>query len=92
MRSYDLVVVVRTSVKDADRKKLIETIKGWFDDIKVTKEDDWGQRPLAYPIKKQDAGHYYLVQFESEKGIAKGSESRLLRNDDILRHLILRTK
>lgn len=92
MRSYDLVVVMRSSLKYADRKKLVETVKSWFDDIKVTKEDDWGQRPLAYPIKKQDAAYYYLVQFESEKGVAKGIESRLIRHEDILRHLLLRTK
>ena len=92
MRLYDLVVVIRTSVKDTDRKKLIETVKAWFEGIKVTKEDDWGQKALAYPIKKQDAGNYYLIQFESEKGVEKGIESRLLRNENILRHLLLRTK
>ncbi len=65
MRSYDLVLVVRTSVKEAELKKLIGTVMGWFPDAKVVKEDDWGQKPLAYPIKKETSGHYYLIQFRT---------------------------
>jgi small subunit ribosomal protein S6 len=92
MRKYELVIVVRPSVKEADKKKLVETIKDWLKDFKITKEDDWGQKPLAYVIKKEVAGYYSLVQFEGEAGIEKEFEQRLLRNNDIIRHLLLRTK
>ena len=92
MRTYELVLVVRPSVKEADRKKLLETIKGFLNDAKVAKEEDWGQKPLAYPIKKEIAGYYVKWELESEEGIAKDFETRLIRNDDIIRHLLLRTK
>ena len=92
MRTYDLVVVIRPSVKDTERKKLIETIKSWLKDAKIIKENDWGQKPLAYSIKKEIAGYYYQFQLESENGLAKGLEQRILRNESIIRHLLLRTK
>ena len=93
MRLYELVLVVRPSVKEADRKKVIETVKGWLGkEVKVTKEDDWGQKPLAYPIDKEIAGYYTQIQFESEEGVAKGFETSILRTKDIIRHLLLRTK
>ena len=92
MRKYELVVVVKSSVKDADRKKLLETVKGWVKDLKLTKEEDWGQKPLAYEIKHESAGHYVMMQFEGENGVAKDFEQRLFQHDDVLRHLLLRTK
>ena len=91
MRIYELVLVMRTSVKEADRKKLLGQVKEWLGDVKIVKEDDWGQKALAYPIKKEDAGYYYLLQLEGETFNAD-VEQRILRTDNILRHLLLRTK
>ena len=92
MRKYELVLVTRPALKEADRKKIIETIKGWIKDIKVTKTVDLGQKPLAYPIKKEFAGYYTTIQFESEAGVAKDFETKIIRTDDVIRHLLLRTK
>ncbi|MGI8420503.1 MAG: 30S ribosomal protein S6 [Candidatus Levyibacteriota bacterium] len=92
MRTYELVLVIRPSVKEADRKKLFEQIKEWLGkDVKVAKADDWGQKALAYPIKKEEAGHYSMWQLEGE-GYPSDFEQRLIRNDSIIRHLMLRTK
>lgn len=92
MRSYDLVVVVRTSLSDEEKKKLLESVKSELKDVKFTKEEEWGQKPLAYSIKKEVTGHYYFLKFEGEVVIPTGFEQKLLRNDSILRHLLLRTK
>lgn len=91
MRTYELVLVVKPTVKEADRKKLLEQIKVWLGEIKVTKEDDWGQKALAYPIKKEDSGHYYQYQLEGDS-LPSDFETRVLQNANILRHLLLRTK
>ena len=92
MRTFELVVVMRPSVKDADKKTLLETVKGWAGDAKVTEEADWGQKPLAYAIKKENAGSYYLLKLESETALPNDLEQRILRNDSIIRHLLVRTK
>ena len=91
MRTYELVVVVKSSVKEADRKKLLDQVKGWLGEVKVTKEEDWGQKALAYPIKKEDTGHYFQYFLEGET-FSTDFETRLLQNNSILRHLLLRTK
>ena len=100
MRKYEFAFVLRTSVKEADAKKLFETMKGWLgEDVKVAKENDWGQKPLAYAIKKEKAGHYYMWEMETEadkagdeRSVPKGFETNVLRSDGVLRHLVLRTK
>lgn len=91
MRTYELVLVVKSSVKEADRKKFLDQIKGWLGKIKVNKEDDWGQKALAYPIKKEDSGHYYQLVLEGET-FPTDFETKVIQNGNILRHLLLRTK
>ena len=91
MRTYELVLVVKPSVKEADRKKLLEQVKGWLGKVKVTKEEDWGQKALAYAIKKEDSGHYYQLFLEGET-FPTDFETRVLQNNSVLRHLLLRTK
>lgn len=91
MRKYEFVLVVKSSVKEADRKKLIEQVKGWLGEVKVTKEEDWGQKALAYPIKKEDSGHYYQFQLEGET-VPADFETKVFQNTNVLRHLLLRTK
>lgn len=92
MRKYELVVIIRASLKEAERKKLISTIKSWFKETKIAKEDDWGQRPLAYPIRHENTGYYFFWELESENGMSSDLEKRMLTHEDVVRHLLLRTK
>lgn len=92
MRLYDLVMVSRTSLSDSDRKKLMDQVQTWMGDVKVKSTDEWGQKPLAYPIKKENAGVYTKMTLEGEGAIPADFETRLLRNDSVLRHLLLRVK
>lgn len=92
MRLYDLVLVLRTSLTEAQRTKVVDQIKSWLGDVKIVKEDDWGQKPLAYPIKKEAAGVYLKFNLETEKTIPNDFETRVFRADGVLRHLLLRTK
>jgi ribosomal protein S6 len=100
MRKYELVLVLRPSLKEADRKKLLETVKEQLGKVKIAKEHDWGQKALAYSIKKEDAGYYIMMQLEAAdpKGsemqdvIPADFETRLNRNNSVIRHLLLKTK
>src|SRR5258708_6797839 len=54
MRLYELVLVLKPSLKEADRKKLLETVSNWLGKIKVKTENDLGQKPLAYTKKREE--------------------------------------
>ena len=92
MRLYDLVLVLRTSLSGADRKKFMDQVTVWLGDVKIAKEDEWGQKPLAYKIKKESAGVYVKLNLETETSIPTDFETRLIRNENVLRHLLIRTK
>ena len=86
-------MVLKPSLTDKQKTSLIDGVKKDLGDkVKVTKEEDWGQKPLAYKIKKEVAGVFYTIKFESETGIEKDFEKGLQREDEILRHLLVRRK
>lgn len=87
MRNYQLVLVVKTT-SEANTKKVLETVKEFLKSAKITKQDDLGEKTLAYPIKKEGKGIYFSFLFEAED--ITGLEKRLFANEDILRYLILR--
>lgn len=91
MRIYDLVLVIKTTLSENERKKFLETVKGWFKDLKVTKEDLLGQKVLSYPIKREAAGYYVRISFEGQN-ISPDLNRRLLQNENLLRHLVIRRK
>ena len=92
MRLYELVLVLRTSLSEAQRKKLLETIKSWLNGVKITKEDDWGQKTLSYKIKREVSGYYTLLTLESENSVPLDLEKKILAQENILRHLLIRRK
>lgn len=91
MRNYELTIVFRPKLDDKARKKVLDLIKEWLKDIKIVKQGDWGQKPLAYAIKKEQAGYYIMLQLEGEN-LPADVERRLLQTDEVLRHLLIRTK
>ncbi|MEK7502810.1 MAG: 30S ribosomal protein S6 [Patescibacteria group bacterium] len=90
MRVYELVLILKTSLSEENRKKLLETIKSLLPELKIVKGDEWGQKPLAYSIKKEIAGYYLNWIFELKAELPKDFEKKLITNDNILRHLLLR--
>ena len=91
MRIYELALVLKTSLSDTQRKKVLDTIKSFLKGLKITKEEEKGEKKLAYKIKKQDSGFYMNFAFEGEN-IPSDIEKKLLNNEDVLRHLLSRKK
>jgi ribosomal protein S6 len=91
MRSYELILVIKPSLSEALRKKLLAGIKTMLKDLKITKENEVGTKTLAYKIKREAKG-FYMEMFAEGENIPADFEKKLLENDNILRHLLLRIK
>lgn len=91
MRAYELILVTKTSLTDTLRKKLIVSVKSLLKDLKIVKENEVGQKALAYRIKREANGFYFDFALEGET-VPMDFEKKLLENDNILRHLLLRRK
>ncbi|OGH25044.1 MAG: 30S ribosomal protein S6 [Candidatus Levybacteria bacterium RIFCSPLOWO2_01_FULL_39_24] len=91
MRLYELILIVNASLTEPLRKKIITSIKALLKDLKFVKENEMGQKTLAYKIKREANGFYFDFTLEGEN-IPANFEKKLLENDNILRHLLLRVK
>lgn len=88
---YQLILVLKSTLKEAEQKKLIESIKSLIAKAKIG-ENSWGQKALAYPIKKEVSGLYLNWNIEMEGVVSSDFEKKLINNENILRHLLLRAK
>ena len=66
MRNYEIMFIVRPTLGEDDVKKVVKTFKDIItkNEGKVTKEENMGQRELAYEIKDFKSGYYYVFEVE----------------------------
>ncbi len=88
MNKYYLTLVLKNGLDEKARKELLEAVVKKLG--KVVKQDDWGVRDLAYPIKHQTKGFYVHFEFESEASTIQALDKALKIEEDILRYLIVR--
>ena len=95
MRNYEIMFIVRPTLVEDEVKKVVKD----FSDIitknggKVTKEENMGQRELAYEIKDFKSGYYFVFEVEAKDDKAIKEFDRLaLINNDIVRHLITKVE
>ena len=95
MKNYELMFIVRPTLSEDEVKKVVRD----FSDIitknggKVTKEENMGQRELAYETKDFKSGYYFVFEIESKDDKAIKEFDRLaLINNDIVRHLITKVE
>lgn len=96
MRTYELAIVADPRLSDEEfvalvdeYKELIATRGG-----ELVREENWGKRKLAYPIRKLSEGRYtflYLQMGPKASTLIPEVELRLKQNDKVLRFLTVRT-
>jgi len=98
VNSYALTLVLKTDLDEKVRKELLESVTKKFEKIGKTdsakastvKEDLWGARDLAYPIKHQTKGWYAHYLFDADPQVAASLDKTLKIEEDILRYLLVR--
>ena len=97
MRKYEIMFIVKPTLSEDEIAKVADNFKNTLESLgsKVTESDAWGQRPLAYDIKKGSeeykSGYYYVYQVEAEDDAGIKEFERLSGiSADMIRHLIIR--
>ncbi len=92
MNNYLLTLVFKADMEEKARKGLIDDItkKAVGTSGKIDKEDLWGERELAYPMKKQTKGYFAHFEITADPAIAKGIDKDLKVEENLLRYLLVR--
>lgn len=92
MRNYEIMFLVHPDQSEQvpamiERySNLISQHKG-----KIHRLEDWGRRPLAYPINKIMKAHYVLMNIECNQATVDELSENFRYNDAVIRNMVLRT-
>ena len=92
MKKYEIMFIVKPTNESDEIKKNAEAMKKVITDNKgkVVEFNELGEKKLAYSIKKEISGYYYVMVVEAQNETIKELDRKASINENILRHLIIK--
>ena len=92
MRTYEVLFILSPQIPEEESTTLIHDFKRVAEGTgaKLTNEEAWGRRRLAYPIQKVFKAHYVLMNIEVGDETLNELEHAFKFNDAVLRHLTVK--
>ena len=92
MNKYEIMFIVKTDIDEKTQKDTVKAFEKVLTDMKskVINTKDMGQKKLAYPIKKELNGYYFVMQMEINKDGQAELDRRAGLDENVLRHLIVK--
>lgn len=92
MNKYEMMFIVKATMESENVKATAESIKKLVTDLKgnVVEYKELGEKKLAYPIKKELNGYYFVMQFEATKEAEAELSRKAGLDENVLRHLIVK--
>jgi len=91
MREYELTFIIHPDMEEAATNDIVERVTGWITEGggTIDKIDPWGKRKLAYPIRKQMEGQYYLFKTQMPPELVSEMERNLRFLEPVLRFMFI---
>jgi len=91
MRDYELVIIVTPEIDEAATAEVVDKVKSWITDAggSIESLEEWGRQKLAYLIRNQKEGQYYLFNLKLEPTAVVNLERNFRLQESILRFLII---
>ena len=92
MRDYEFTFIIDSGLGTEEQKELTAKIQKIVTDCKgkVEKQDEWGKKELAYPIRKKNMGVYFFWSLKLPPESASQIDQKLKREEEIIRYLFIR--
>ena len=90
MRDYELIFIVHPDLEETATNEVVDRVKEWITEAggTVDKVDPWGKRKLAYPIRKQNDGQYFLMLVKMAPTFVSEMERNLRFLEPVIRFMI----
>lgn len=92
VNTYETVFILTPVLNDQQREEVLAKFQKTLKDgkAKITHQEDWGMKKLAYPIGKKTTGFYYLIEFEAPTSLIDTLETEYRRDETVIRFLTVR--
>jgi small subunit ribosomal protein S6 len=93
-KKYETVILFDPELPEEKRKEFLAKLAGVIGSYQgeVLKQDDWGNRKMAYPIRKKVNAFYTFLLYTGNRGVVEEVERNIKIFDGILRHLTSRVE
>jgi len=91
---YESVYIARPDISATQVEGLTETFTKVIEDNggKVTKNEYWGLKSLAYRVKKNRKAHYSLMNIDAPAPALSEMERQMRLHEDVLRYMSIRVE
>ena len=92
MKNYEIMFILSTQLSDDEKKAGVTLVEETLTKAGAVelKTEIWGDRKLAYPIKKKENGYYVLTLFQIDGTRLPEVEAKLNISESILKYMIVR--
>lgn len=91
MQNYETIIIIDSSIEEASIKSATQKITDLISaNGKVESVEEWGNKKLAYPVKKHSEGYYVLVNFSSNPEFIDELERVYNITDEVLKHIVIK--
>ncbi|MEK6779749.1 MAG: 30S ribosomal protein S6 [Candidatus Deferrimicrobiota bacterium] len=91
-KKYETAILFDPELPEERRKEFLGKLAGVIASYKgeILKQDDWGNRKLAYRIGKRVNAYYTFLLYTGSRGVVEEVERNIKILDGIMRHLTSR--
>jgi len=91
MRDYELVIIVTPEIEETATAEVVDKVKSWITEAggSIESSEEWGRQKLAYLIRNQKEGQYFLFNLKLEPTAVATLERNFRLQESILRFLII---
>ena len=91
MKKYEIMYILNSSLEEAARNEVIETLNAIITDANGTIDkvlDNWGMREFAYRIEDMTKGYYVVMEVTATADAIKEFDRISRINANVVRHMI----
>jgi len=91
MRDYELVIIVTPEIDETATAEVVDKVKSWITEAggSIESFEEWGRQKLAYLVRNNKEGQYYLFNLKLEPTAVVNLERNFRLQESILRFLII---
>ena len=92
MNKYEIMFIVKATMESDEVAKTASAMQDIItnEKSKVVDFKELGEKKLAYTIKKEINGYYFVMQVEATKEAIAELDRKALLDEKVLRHLIIK--
>ena len=91
MNKYELIIIVSIRTTEDTRKEILDSIRNYISkEGSILNIENIGEKNLAYSIRKQNKGIYYIITFNDIPNEISGLQSLCRIVEGILKYIVVK--